>query len=158
MELFTERHADKIQGVLSCLDRVVVTGTIPVICHAQGMTGYLFSHEIRIFDYTKWAEPLREEIRLNAERIARESGLEIEFLRRKTFRKEERVREIVAQRGPHPGLVHIFSAMEPCPSYKPWHDKKTHKTFLKPTDGKCLHYYFYFILEDLGLCYLRDGP
>jgi hypothetical protein len=45
--------------------------------------------------------------------------------------------------------------MEPCASYKPWHDKKTHKTFLKPDSGKCLHYYFYFIVADLGLCYLR---
>jgi hypothetical protein len=52
-------------------------------------------------------------------------------------------------------MVHIFSAMEPCSSYKPWHDKNTHKTFLKPDSGKCLHYYFYFIVADLGLCYLR---
>jgi hypothetical protein len=45
--------------------------------------------------------------------------------------------------------------MEPCGSYKPWHDKKTHKTNLKPDDGKCLHYDVYFIDEDLGLCSLR---
>ena len=42
-----------------------------------------------------------------------------------------------------------------CNAYKPWHDKKTHRTFLKPTGGKCLHYYFYFIDTQLGLCYLR---
>jgi len=45
--------------------------------------------------------------------------------------------------------------MEPCSSFRPWHDKKTGKTFLKYTEGKCLHYYFYFLHEDLGLCYLR---
>jgi len=45
--------------------------------------------------------------------------------------------------------------MEACPSYKPWHDKRSGKTFLKPTEGKCLHYYFYFIDPALGLCYLR---
>jgi hypothetical protein len=28
-------------------------------------------------------------------------------------------------------------------------------TFLKPTAGKCLHYYFYFIDEQFGLCYVR---
>jgi len=26
--------------------------------------------------------------------------------------------------------------MEPCGSYKPWHNKKTHTTYLKPDDGK----------------------
>jgi hypothetical protein len=155
MELFTQRHASKIQGVLSCFDRVVITGTIPGICYAAGMTSFLKASGIRIFDYPKWAEPLREEIRTNAERLAQENGLEIEFIRRNNFRKEKRIKEIIATRGDHPGLVHIFSAMEPCPSYKPWHDKKSHRTFLKPKDAKCLHYYFYFIDPDLGLCYLR---
>ena len=41
MELFTERHADKITGEVSCLDRVVISGTNPGICHAEGMSGYL---------------------------------------------------------------------------------------------------------------------
>jgi hypothetical protein len=45
--------------------------------------------------------------------------------------------------------------MEPCSTYKPWHDKGTGKTYLRPNDGKCVHYYFYFIDEQLGLCYLR---
>jgi hypothetical protein len=52
-------------------------------------------------------------------------------------------------------LVHIFSALEPCASYKPWHDKTTHHTYLKAEDAKCLHYYFYFIDDELGLCYFR---
>lgn len=64
-------------------------------------------------------------------------------------------REILHERGAQPGLVHIFSAMESCASYKPWHDKRTGQTFLKPDSGKCLHYYFYFIDPALGLCYLR---
>jgi hypothetical protein len=45
--------------------------------------------------------------------------------------------------------------MELCTSCKPWHAKKTHKPFLKPDWGNCLHYYFYFIVAELGLCYLR---
>ena len=152
---FIERHAEKIQGVVSCFDRVVLTGTLPGICYAAGMTAFLNANHIRIFDYPRWAEPLRDEIRQHAEALARENGLEIDFIRKKNFRKEQRVKQIIAQRGDHPGLVHIFSAMESCASYKPWHDKKTHQTFLKPTNGRCLHYYFYFILPELGLCSLR---
>ena len=53
------------------------------------------------------------------------------------------------------GLVHIFSAMEGCNTYKPWHDKRSGKTFLKYDASKCLHYCFYFIDKELGLCYLR---
>ena len=156
MTSLIERHADQIKGVLSCFDRVVVTGTIPGICYASGMTSHLSLNNIRIFDYPKWAEPFRHEIRANAERLAEQSGLDIEFIRKTgAFRKEARVRKIVEERGEEPGLVHIFSAMESCPTFKPWHNKKTGKTYLVSQTGKCLHYYFYFILRDFGLCYLR---
>jgi pyoverdine/dityrosine biosynthesis protein Dit1 len=134
---------------------VVITGTLPDICYADAMSSHLRAKGIRIFDYTQFVEPLRDEIRLRAEALGRDHGVEIEFIRKKDFRKERRLKQIIAKRGDHPGLVHIFSAMEPCPSFKPWHDKKTGKTFLRGTEAKCIHYYFYFILEDLGLCYLR---
>ncbi len=156
MNPFIERHQDKIGGVLSCFDRVVITGTLPDICHAEAMGGYLGYHKIRLFDYPRWAEPLREELRENAERLAAEAGLQIEFIRKlKAFRKEARIKEILAERGDQPGLVHIFSAMEACSSYQPWHNKSTHRTFLRPSSGKCLHCYFYFIDEQFGLCYVR---
>ncbi len=153
--LLPERYADQVNGVYSCYDRVVIQGTLPVFCYAEGMTSYLYANKIRIFDYAKFAEPLRDELRVNAEKIAKEHNLQIDFIRKKNFRKEQRVREIIEKRGDHNGIVHIFSAMEPCSSYRPWHDKNTHKTFLKYTSGKCLHYYFYFIDDLLGLCYVR---
>lgn len=155
MSTLTERYADRIVGHIECLDRVIITGTLPGICYAEGMAQYLRGHGIRIFDYPQFAKPLKDRVRENAERVTGEAGVEIEFIRKKTFRKEERVRAILEQRGDHPGLVHVFSAMEPCNAYKPWHDKQSHQTFLKPDSGKCLHYYFYFIDEQLGLCYLR---
>jgi hypothetical protein len=154
-ELLTERYADKIHGVLSCFDRVVITGMIPQIGYAGAMSGELYRRGIRIFDYTQFAQPLREEIRSNAEQLAREHGVEIEFVRNHNARKDRRIKQILRKRGEQPGLVHIFSAMESCPSFKPWHDKQTGKTFLKSSGGRCLHYYFYFIDEKLGLCYLR---
>jgi DNA-binding Lrp family transcriptional regulator len=155
MGALLERYHDKVAGVMSCWDRVIIQGTLPGLSYAAGMTSYLNAHDIRIFDYPRFAQPLRDEVRANAEKLAAETGIEIEFMRKSSYRKEARIKEVLKQRGDHPGLVHILSAMEACPSYRPWHDKRTHKTFLKPSSGKCLHYYFYFIDEQLGLCYLR---
>jgi hypothetical protein len=62
---------------------------------------------------------------------------------------------VLAQRGEALGLVHVISAMEACDAYQPWHDKQSHKTFIRPDSGKCLHYYFYFMNAKLGLIYLR---
>ena len=150
-----DKYADKIKGVLNCYDRVVITGTLPEICFAQGMTSFLYNNGIRIFDYPKVAKAWREQVRYNAEQIAAEHELEIEFIRKNDFRKEKRIKNIIKKRGNHPGLVHIFSAMETCHAYKPWYDKIYRKAYLKNTSSKCLHYYFYFIDEQLGLCYIR---
>jgi hypothetical protein len=140
----------------SCFDRVLIQGTLPDICHAAAMTRELNRRHIRIFDFTEFAQPQREAIRENAERLAAENGITIDFIRNiKALRKEDRVQKILAERGSRPGLVHIFSAMETCSSFKPWHDKRTGKTFLKPDTGRCLHYYFYFIDPVLGLCHMR---
>ncbi len=154
--LMTEKYQNEIDGILHCFDRIVISGHLQSLCYAKGMTKYLYTQQIRIFDYTQFAEPLRELIRQNAERQAEENGLEIEFISKKdAFRKEERIKEIISQRGSHLGLVHIYSAMESCAAYRPWHDKQTNQTYVKSTQGKCLHYYFYFIDPALGLCYLR---
>ena len=93
------------------------------------MTTYLYQQQIRIFDYAQWAAPLREAMRANAEALAQAKGLKIEFIRTKNFRQEDHIRKILKTRGDAPGLVHIFSAMEACPTYQPWHDKQTHKNF-----------------------------
>ena len=66
----TERYSEKIVGVISCFDRIVITGTLPEICHAGAMESLLRSKDIRLFDYTQFVEPLREEIRLHAEHLA----------------------------------------------------------------------------------------
>lgn len=154
--LLTERYAAEIAGVLHCYDRIVISGQLQAICYAKGMTKYLYVHGIRIFDYTQFAEPLRDAIRQHAEAVAESQGLAIEFITKlKSFRKEERIQALLQVRGTQPGLVHIFSAMESCQAYQPWHDKGGGQTYVQMTQGKCLHYYFYFIDADLGLCYLR---
>jgi hypothetical protein len=155
VELLTERLQNQIAGVLGCWDRALIFGTLPKICYAEGMTAYLYARQVRIFDYPKFAEPFRDQLRENAERLATAHGIQIEFIRKRNVRKEDLVKQALARRGAHAGLVCIFSAMEPCSTYQPWHDKQTGKTYLRPDDGKCLHYYFYFIDEELGLCYVR---
>ncbi|MGH8613292.1 MAG: MarR family transcriptional regulator [Gammaproteobacteria bacterium] len=154
-QALVERYADRLHGVLSCYDRILITGTLPRACYAEGMTGFLYGKGVRIFDYARFAEPLRDAIRTRAQELAASAGIEIEHISKAHIRKEDVVAKVLERRGEEPGLVHIISAMEGCQSYRPWHDKGTGKTFLKPDVGKCLHYYFYFMDPIVGLCHLR---
>ena len=156
METFINQHKDQIYGVLSCYDRLLLQGNLHTICWPEGMSNYLTAKHIRIFDYPKYTNTIREQLKHDVEEIAREHHVQIEFIPNKNTRKEGIVKEVLKKRGnEEPGLVHIISAMETCSAYKPCYDDKNKKSFLKPTTAKCLHYYFYFIDEKLGLCFLR---
>ena len=128
----TVRYRERLAGVLSCYDRMIVTGTLPGACYAKGMTGFLSARQIRIFDYPRFAEPLRDRVRERAAALASAAGITIEHITKNHIRKEDVVARVLVVRGDRPGLVHIISAMEACDTYKPWHDKHTHRTFLRP--------------------------
>ncbi len=77
-----ERYAGNLHGVLSCFDRIIIVGTMPGACYARGMTSFLYQQSIRIFDYAKFAEPLRDRIRERAHQVCADVGVEIEHVRK----------------------------------------------------------------------------
>ena len=79
-----------------------------------GCGPFLPSSHIRIFDYPRFAEPLRDRIRENAEQLAAAHGVRIEYIAKAHTREEDVVTAMVRTRGDHPGMVHIISAMEAC--------------------------------------------
>jgi len=112
----TERYAANLHGVLSCFDRIIVTGTPPGTCYAGGTTSFLYQQGIRIFDNAQFAEVLRERIRARAVEVCAAAGIEIEHVSKSHIRKEGLVARVLRARGYAPGLVHVISAMEGCPS------------------------------------------
>src|SRR4051794_23774868 len=107
----TERYDDRIGGILSCYDRLVITGTLPGVCYAAGMAGYLNAKGIRIFDYPEFAKTLRDRVRDRAASLAAEAGIAIEHIAKPHVRKEDVVARVLQQRGDTPVW---------CTSSRPW--------------------------------------
>src|SRR5215467_9628389 len=103
-QFLTERYKEQIAGVLSCYDRVVITGTLPGICYADGMTRFLHANGIRIFDYPQFAMKLRDRVRDCAASLAAAAGITIEHIGKAHIRKEDVVARVLERRGDHPGL------------------------------------------------------
>lgn len=155
MMLLTATHRGEIDGILYCYDRVLLNATVGTFGFPDGMTMFFNQHNYRIFDFANVFAPITERIKENAEKLAAENGLEIEYIRNtKAFRKEDRIAALVGERSEE-GLVHIFSALEVNKTYKPWHDKVSGRTHFKSDNTKCLTYYFYFIDREFGLCFMR---
>ena len=102
MDVLTTRYAENLAGVLSCYDRIVITGTLPGACYAAGMTSFLYARGIRIFDYPQFALPLRDRIRANALALATEHGATIQHIAKAHIRKEDVVAKVLAARGDVP--------------------------------------------------------
>ncbi len=72
---------------------------------------HVIDNDLGIFDYPRFAEPLRDRIRQRAQDVCAAAGVEIEHVNKSHVRKEDRVARVLARRGDHPGLVHVISAM-----------------------------------------------
>lgn len=81
------RYADKIAAVLSCYDGVKITGTLAVVCCAEGLRRYLITRENRIFDYPESVMPLRDRLRDRATELAAEAGMTIEHIAKAHIRR-----------------------------------------------------------------------
>ena len=76
---------------------MIVQGYIPGWSHAEGMTSYLKANGIRIFDFPSFSQPFTEQVRQNAQQIADDNGIEIEFIRKlRAFCKDDRIQEIIS--------------------------------------------------------------
>lgn len=154
--LITEAYKEDILGNLFCYDRVNINATAGTFGYADGMTRFFYANNFMIFDFVKVFAPITDKIIKNAQKIAKENNLKIEYIpKTKSFRKDDKIAKIIKNRGTHEGIVHIFSQKETYNSYEPWHDKVSHKTYFKNTTTNSLVYYFYFIDRLLGLCFVR---
>ena len=109
-----QRYADRILGCLSCFDRVIIWGTLVRVSHPAGLCQRLKELEVPLAQFAEFATALRDALEQHLRQLAKTEGVEIEYLRSaRALRKEDRVQQILAQRGDHPGLVHIFEVVEP---------------------------------------------
>ena len=150
-----DRYGFAIEGRLTCWDRVVIAGVLPDLVHKDGVYSYMRHHDVQVGDLENHFKTLNLKVRAAAEEIAARNGLQIDYIRKPNFRKDERIKAILRERGDHPGLVHIFSVVEACTA---WRVRQRHSDggeFIYSRQAKCLHYYVYFIDPDFGLCYFR---
>jgi len=107
--LLTEKHKEKIEGIINCYDRINIKCTLGTFGYADGMAMFFNMISRKCFDFHNVFKPITERIKNNAERIASENGMEVEYIRNvKAFRKDDRIADIIEERGEQEGLIKIF--------------------------------------------------
>jgi hypothetical protein len=149
---FVAKFTNLIVAVLSCFDRVIFKGHLP-INNGKALEGFV-DHvlKIRRKDFMAFAEQQSDTLVDHAKRMAHEAGAEYHHLQGKV-RKDKLVDEILGKRPILDGLVCVLCCMECCPSFKMVSGKDRPRLVSARRVQRVL--YFYFLDPDLGLIYIR---
>jgi hypothetical protein len=155
MKEFIGKYEDKIHGVLSCFDRVLFRGHLP-ITSGWKMALWLYRLNVNFGSLKPFLLENSERVKNHAVAMAPKQGRPFQYLK-SNIDKEEAARKLAQRDAIRHGLVCIFSILEPCRGFsflftKPLPDQRP---FVKPARRKCLHLYFYFMDRHLGLIHVR---
>jgi hypothetical protein len=152
---FITQHRADVIGVLSGFDRLRLMATLRPLYQPSLMGRYLIRVGVLLKDFASFASGWTERVRGAARQLAEQSGRPLLHLQGSSQRKELLAREQARRQGITQGLIGIWSVVEPCLTYFVHRDRQQKKLVLRLEPGKCLHYYFYFLHEQLGLLHLR---
>lgn len=151
MERFLEKHREIVTGTLSCFDRMIFKGYLP-LNHAGAMEQFLDFHKILCKDIKPFVLKQAERIKEHAKKAAATAGRPWQYFER-AAPKEELARKIAERDGIREGLVCVFSCVEPCRTYCIQFAKGRPR--LRAARRKCLSIYYYFIDPELGFLHVR---
>lgn len=151
VERFVARHAAAIAGTLSCFDRILFKGYLP-LGWSGAMEQFIARQGLRIKDFKQFVLSQSLRIKRHAQQVAQSAGRPYIHLPG-PVRKEELVRQIVQRSGLSEGLIAVLAAVEACQSFKliPGHGRPR----IVPARRKCLTLYFYFLDPQFGLLHVR---
>ena len=149
---FVTKFTQLIVAVLSCFDRVVFKGYLP-LTNGPALEGFV-DHilKIRRCDFIAFAQNQSETLVDHAKRLAQQAGVEYRFLQG-FHRKDKLVDQILRQRPILEGLVCVCCCMETCPSFKLIRGKDRPGLIAARRPQRVV--YFYFLDPELGLISIR---
>jgi hypothetical protein len=152
LSCFLTKFTSLIVSVLSCFDRVIFRGHLP-ISNGPALEGFV-DHvlKIRRCDFMAFAEKESETVVDHAKRLVQETGAEHHFLKG-YHRKDKLVDRILRERPIFEGLICVFCCMECCPSFRLLYGKGRPSLVNARRQQRVL--YFYFLNPELDLIHIR---
>jgi len=154
-QTFLEGHEGEVLGILHGWDRVRLQGTLRSLYYAPVMEQYLRKVGILWKDFKRYAVELTGRVCQAAEGVSQQHRRPLMYLPSSQTSKEEQAWEIQRRDKIKKGLIVVMSCVEPCRTWRMRGNYESKKLELRLEWGKCKHYYFYWMHEELGFLHLR---
>ncbi len=161
MQSFLAKHGEKISGTLSCFDRVILRGHLPMAGPCYFST-WLYSKKISLnlqappegwWNYKDAAPWVSGELKRHAKELAASAGRPYTHLSSRGERMEESARALAERDGIREGLVCVYSINETCRTFRVQYQEGGPK--IRSDLRVCLVLYFYWMDRDFGLMHLK---
>src|SRR5262245_28235937 len=151
MDQFIATHTDKLQGVLSCFDRVLFRGYLPFFSGAA-MASFLAARTVHRRDVKQFVLTQAYRLKAHARQTAAREGRPYQYFGERV-KKEDLARHLAERDGIAEGLVCVFATVEPCRTFSlRWLEGAA---YIQWARRKCLTLYYYFMDRDFGLIHVR---
>ncbi len=160
MKSFLAKHADKIDGVLECFDRLILRGHLPMAGPGYFVT-WLYSKQISLnlqtpregwWNFKEAAPWFSKEMKGHAQKLASQAKRPYTHLPSRE-RMEDNARRLAAQDGIGDGLVCVYGTNEMCRTFRVSYGATGPK--VEPGLRVCLVLYYYWMDRDFGLMHIK---
>lgn len=155
MTEFIQQYGEKVTGVLSGFDRLVLRGRLRMLSFSEGMMGFLASAGVLLKNFGEYVEGVTEEVKAASRAEADRLGRPVRYLQSSRIAKAPIAEKIAMDDGITEGLICVLSCVEPCMSYQIHRNGETKMLELVLRQGKCLHLYHYWIDRVFGFMSAR---
>lgn len=161
MQSFIAKHAGQISAVLSCFDRLIVRGHLPMASVSYFWT-WMRSKGIGLnlknlpegWRSFKEAAPwFAEKVKAHAQTIAARAGRPYKHLASHQESMEDKARALAEQDGIREGLVCVYSMLEKCRTFRIRYGE--HGPELDKDLRVCTVFYFYYLDRTFGLMHVK---
>jgi hypothetical protein len=148
---FLAKHKDEIHGVLSCFDRVIFRGHLP-LSYPQGLAGFLYEQKVLLKNFKDYAPQIAERVKTHVKALVEKAAAPFRHLVSKEP-MEELARKMVRDKNISEGIVCGFSQLETCRTFRLQfaQDRPQMRSDLR----KCLVLYVFLMHPQLGLIHVK---
>ncbi len=152
MKSFLSRFHALVLFTLSGFDRLRLCGESRMLNHARGVQSYCYQQRVRFKDFPAHAQALTDSL---CKQSRQQLGdVPLQYLNSPDIDKEALALQWAQRQGRTQGRIALLTCQESGLTYRV---RKNQDGLIEPRKEKtrCLHYYHYFLHEQLGLCYVR---
>ena len=150
-----DKFKDKINGILTGFDRMIIKGHILQLFSDSGKRYFLSQERVLLKDFGEYAEKITKSLKENIESITQETGRPLIYLNSSRTSKEGTAQDVLKRDPIKEGLICVLSTLEMGASLEIKKNRETKKLELKNSQRKCLHYYFYYLDKEFGFMHVK---